>query len=222
MTEDDPAWEGFASTVINTDDVYSFSILLGEVLWQWPVSTPANADHWLEERGARISGFTPIRDAQGEVVGVLGVDLQEAYVAKVRAGTLRAFFRAFGDMYSTMLLIAFLMARSITRPIVALTEAARRISQGEFEQDLSHIREASFFHHEIDELAEAIEESGRAHLSERRLRKQVAELKIQINEVKRRKQVAQIVENDFFQDLQAKARGLRAERRGEEASSDDS
>ena len=39
------------------------------------------------------------------------------------------------------------------------------------------------------------------------LRKQVKELKIEIDEVRRRKDVVDIVETDFFRDLQSKARG---------------
>ena len=47
---------------------------------------------------------------------------------------------------------------------------------------------------------------------EQTLRKQVEELKIEIDEVRRRKDVVDIVETDFFRDLQSKAREMRERR----------
>jgi hypothetical protein len=47
------------------------------------------------------------------------------------------------------------------------------------------------------------------NLRESQLRLDVQQLRIEIDEVKRRRQVAEITESDFFQGLQAKARDLR-------------
>jgi CRP/FNR family cyclic AMP-dependent transcriptional regulator len=49
-------------------------------------------------------------------------------------------------------------------------------------------------------------------LREQRLRMQVAELKIEIDEVKKAHQVAEITETEYFQQLRQKASSLRAER----------
>jgi CRP-like cAMP-binding protein len=48
---------------------------------------------------------------------------------------------------------------------------------------------------------------------EQRLRRQVAELRIEIDEVKKANQVAEITETEYFQQLQQKARRLRAARK---------
>ena len=56
---------------------------------------------------------------------------------------------------------------------------------------------------------------GKVYQREQTLRRQVEELKIEIDEVKRKKQVSEIVESDFFQDLQAKARRMRSRGRSE-------
>jgi CRP-like cAMP-binding protein len=48
---------------------------------------------------------------------------------------------------------------------------------------------------------------------EQNLKRQVAELRIEIDEVKKANQVAEITETDYFQQLQQKARRLRAERK---------
>jgi len=48
-----------------------------------------------------------------------------------------------------------------------------------------------------------------AYIREQRLRQQIQQLRIEIDEVQRQKQADEIVETDFFQDLQAKARAIR-------------
>ncbi len=50
-----------------------------------------------------------------------------------------------------------------------------------------------------------------AYQREQRLRRQIEELRIEIDEVKKSRQVAEITETDYFQQLQEKARNLRAE-----------
>jgi hypothetical protein len=47
---------------------------------------------------------------------------------------------------------------------------------------------------------------------EQQLKMQVAELKIEIDEVKKANQVAEITESEYFQQLRQKANTLRAER----------
>jgi len=47
------------------------------------------------------------------------------------------------------------------------------------------------------------------HLRESQLRREVQQLRIEIDDVKRQQQVEEITESDFFQGLQAKVRNLR-------------
>ena len=48
-----------------------------------------------------------------------------------------------------------------------------------------------------------------SYLREQALRQEIEQLRIEIDEAKRQKQVSEIVDSDFFQDLQSKARNLR-------------
>jgi hypothetical protein len=50
---------------------------------------------------------------------------------------------------------------------------------------------------------------GKVAQREQKLKQQVAELQIMIDESKRQEQVQEIVDTDFFRDLQAKARTMR-------------
>lgn len=53
---------------------------------------------------------------------------------------------------------------------------------------------------------------GKVYMREQALRRQVQELKIEIDESKRSHQVSEIVETDFFKDLQARANNMRVRR----------
>jgi hypothetical protein len=54
---------------------------------------------------------------------------------------------------------------------------------------------------------------GKVRQREQSLRRQVEELRIEIDVAKRQKQVSEIVDSDFFQDLQTRARALRQRKR---------
>ncbi len=53
-----------------------------------------------------------------------------------------------------------------------------------------------------------------AYIREQELRQKIQQLKIEIDEAKRQKQVSEIVETDFFHDLQIKARNIRRRSQG--------
>jgi CHASE3 domain sensor protein/GAF domain-containing protein len=53
-----------------------------------------------------------------------------------------------------------------------------------------------------------------AYIREQGLKQEIQQLRIEIDEAKRQKQVSEIVDTDFFQDLQAKARTMRSRRSG--------
>jgi HAMP domain-containing protein len=95
-----------------------------------------------------------------------------------------------------------------TRRMTRLAQAARAIARGEYKQDLSAISKLRPYS-EINELAEAIEESGRVHLREQVLIQQVQELQIKIDEQKKQEQVDELTGSEFFQELQSKAKKIR-------------
>ncbi|HEY73943.1 MAG: hypothetical protein DRJ03_06570 [Chloroflexi bacterium] len=61
----------------------------------------------------------------------------------------------------------------------------------------------------------AIEKAQQVREREQKLKNQIQQLRIEIDEVKRRKQVEQIVETDYFQTLREKARSMREHGAGE-------
>ncbi len=165
-------------------------------------------DKW----GKWVTGYTPIKDKQGVVVGALGIDFQADYVYEVQNQIRNKVVAAFAVTYLALFALVYLISRTLTQPILRLTKAARRIGEGDYEQDLGLgvIR----FPDEIATLAGVFAVMvGKVYQREQNLRRQVAELKIEIDEVKRQKQVSEIVDSDFFQDLQTRARALRQRNR---------
>ena len=106
--------------------------------------------------------------------------------------------------------IGFFTAQTISRPIEQLSEAAMAIEEGTFKpagiaavtarkDELGHF--ARIFEH----MAEQI------YRREQQLRAHISALRIEIDRQKSTEQVAKITETDFFRDLQAKARAMRAD-----------
>lgn len=56
----------------------------------------------------------------------------------------------------------------------------------------------------------AIQNAEQVMERERRLRAQIEQLRIEIDQVKRRRQVAEITDTEYFQELQKKSRQMRA------------
>lgn len=102
----------------------------------------------------------------------------------------------------------FLSDRVIARPILKVTKAAADIEAENFQLDsLSGLVKRK---DELGQLARVFSHMAKEiYVREKRLKRQVKALRIEIDEVKREKQVNEIVESDFFQDLTTKATKLR-------------
>jgi hypothetical protein len=92
-----------------------------------------------------------------------------------------------------------------------LSSVALAVEQGEhFEpESIAHV---TSWGDELGQLARVFGDMVVAvQARERALKQQVQELRIEINQAKRDRHVKEIVEGDFFQDLQDKAKKMRAE-----------
>lgn len=168
-----------------------------------------NFTTYTDDFGRWVSAYTPIKDATGNSIGAVGVDFEADYVDQVQGAIINQVFIAFGITYVTLFALVFVISGAFTRPVMALTRAAERIGEGDYEQNLTGLSN-SRFPDEIGTLARVFTIMvDKVYQREQTLRRQVEELKIEIDEVKRQKQVSEIVDSDFFQDLQARAREMR-------------
>ncbi len=98
--------------------------------------------------------------------------------------------------------------RIVARPILRVAHAAASIEAEKFALDsLTPVAQRT---DELGQLARVFQNMAKqVYTREQKLKKQVQELKIEIDEAKRQKQVGEIVDTDFFQDLVGKAQTLR-------------
>ncbi len=103
------------------------------------------------------SGYAPLRDPAGRVVAVVSADGTAASFEALRAFRRTLATLAVGGALLGAL-VAALAALTVTRPLVRITEAARRIARGDLETPLWRRRRKD----EIGQLRDTIEEMRRA------------------------------------------------------------
>ena len=103
------------------------------------------------------------------------------------------------------------LTQLITRPVNDLSETAVSIEQGTFE--LQRLPQLTDRRDEFGLLARVFQRMAEEiHAREQALKQQVRQLQIKIDRTKHDQQVAEITETDFFQQLEAKAAGMRRSR----------
>lgn len=105
-------------------------------------------------------------------------------------------------------ILAVILGRSIAKPIRELTEAAEAIEKDHFEYD--RLIQFTGNRDDIGQLVRVfIHMARQVEEREKKLKQQVIELNIEIDEAKKDCQVAAVTETVYFQELQQKARKLR-------------
>jgi methyl-accepting chemotaxis protein len=168
-----------------------------------------NLVSYTDKFGRWVSAYEPLVDSDGKVVGGIGIDFRADYIDTVQQAIINSMVVAFLVTYLILFATVWLVSSIFTQPILKLTGMAERVGEGNYDQDFSTLRRAQF-RDEISTLAGVFTIMvGKVRQREEKLKQQVAELKIEIDDTKRQKQVNEIVETDFFQDLQVKARAMR-------------
>jgi DNA-binding response OmpR family regulator len=94
------------------------------------------------------------------------------------------------------------------RQVGRVTAAAGAVESGDF--DPASLAEVAARQDALGQLARVFQRMAQeVYAREQRLRQQVQELRIEIDEVKKARQVAEITETDYFHQLQEKARRMR-------------
>jgi HAMP domain-containing protein len=169
---------------------------------------------YTDEYGSWISAYLPVKNNQSKNVGAIGIDFEASYVSQVRQSIFDKVALAFCVTYALLFVLVYLVSGVITNPIVNLTKVAEQISKGDYSQDLSSMLRDST-RDEISTLTEVFQIMvGKVREREQKLIERVEELKIEINEAKRKAQVSEIVDSDFFKELQNKSQALRRRVRG--------
>lgn len=162
-------------------------------------------DQW----GEWVTVCMPVESAAGERVGAIGIDFEASYVRQVRRSVAERVTLAFFISYAILFTVVFFATQTVARPVEALGQVARQVGEGDYTQRFIRPPAARYID-EFDVLAETFNEMvAQVDQREQTLRREVAELRIEINETKRQQNVAEVVDTEFFRELQSKAQQLR-------------
>ncbi len=170
--------------------------------------------------GAKEAGHTSYR-FQGEqmyrIVGFAPLEVQPWVlgVSKPNAEFAAPFVRLVWQHGSSVIvvsgitaIVALLLAHSISRPIRKLTAAAQALKQDNFNPET--LTDVSRTQDDVGQLVRVFQHMAvEVKAREQKLKQQVINLKIEIDETKRVTEVASITENEHFRQLQQKIQKLK-------------
>ena len=122
-----------------------------------------------------------------------------------------------GISAAILALINFWLKPTVIHPVEKIAGVAELITEGSLDapacasQDLGDVAQRG---DELGQLARVFQNMCReVYAREERLRQEVHQLRIEIDQVKQQRQVSEIAESDYFQNLQARAKDIRRKRR---------
>jgi len=161
---------------------------------------------------------------------IIAVQIIYVPAAEVYSAALRTFSLVMAVFISIFALIAilinFLLKRYVIQPVNVLGKLAQKISDDEnFSADLESpaLEEVASRSDELGKLAQVFKHTASV-VYERtdQLKKQVQKLVIEIDQMRREEQVREVVETEFFDDLQKRAKILRQRRKEADNDKNDS
>ena len=157
----------------------------------------------------------------GQIVAtqIIYVPADEVFSAALRTFTL--VMSVFVSIFALLtLLINFLLKRYVIQPVNILGGLSQKISADEnFSEDLdsASLESVAARSDEMGKLAQVFLHMAReVYARTSQLKQQVQKLTIQIDQMKRKEQVDEIVETEFFNDLQKKASQFRQRAKDED------
>jgi len=140
--------------------------------------------------------YRPIRDTEAEITGISRQARRHLFVALGAAGLLSVG-------------LALWLAWGLSQPIQRLIQASVALERGVYQSDDLAVEVSR--RDDLGRLARVFDRMAKeVQAREALLRNQIRELRIEIDEAKRKRQVAQITETEYFRQLQEKARRIRS------------
>lgn len=186
----------------DTANSWDYTTLKSGIIQQ---RTTPYTDKW----GTWVSAYAPLKTSAGKVVAGIGIDIEADYIWRLQQGIRYRIFVAFAISYGILFVLIYISAGVLSQPLINLTKIAKRIGKGDYNQKLVHFYPWRF-KDEIIILTQVFEQMiGKVRDREENLKGKITQLQVEIDEAKRQKQVQEIVETDYFKDIQAKAKRLR-------------
>ena len=161
------------------------------------------------EEGDTLTVAAPISAGQTRnVIGGVLVTLSTAHVAEQQRDDLLLAIGVAAAALAIGLIAALIGARRVAGPVEQLTAAAQAVENVSYAP--GSLDPVAARRDEIGRLAQVFDQMARqVRAREERMQREIKQLSVQIDETKRRRQVAEITETDYFRDLQRRAKELR-------------
>lgn len=176
--------------------------------YEWQDANGVKRDKYMST--ARV-GSTAFRVAGTTYIDEFSQPIQvvESKINAISEGTLRLLLAALFAVAGITGVFGFWLAANISRPISRLTTAAELLERGRFQPDRFQAERAR--KDDLGQLARTFHHMAREVLArEEQLEHEVQALRIEIDQSKKERQVAEIVESEYFQTLYEKAQGLKS------------
>lgn len=161
--------------------------------------------------GLSLRVVAPINDANGQIIGAVLVSLPIEHVQAAVNQQLELAILIAVVVLGVGVLVSAILARRVTEPVSRLTLAAASIEAGTFE--LENLSDLAQRPDELGQLTRVFQQmADQVYQREQRLKQQVQELRIEIDEVKKAQEVAKVTGTEYFQNLQREAAKLREKR----------
>ncbi len=161
--------------------------------------------------GDLLKACAPMFDAQGQVAGATLV-----YLSTGRMRLTMGYGLLLGAVAAVIVLaiglLAFIaLARRVTGPVDRLTTAAARVEAKTFEPE--ELADVAARADELGQLARVFQRMAReVQAREQRLKQEVQELRVEIDQARRAREVAEITETEYFEQLRNKAEEIRGKK----------
>jgi len=112
-----------------------------EILQAWNSGVfTMTAKPYTDEWGTFVSGFYPVRNDNGVITGVLGLDLDVSYVMGLENRAIHIFLISLFVILAGAVAVSLSAAASITKPIIEVSAAANLLAQMRFDIKTSKLR----------------------------------------------------------------------------------
>lgn len=157
---------------------------------------------------------SPLTNSNGVVIGGLSIYLDASWTVESLQELSNYLLAIFSAIFVAVTMLVLGITRNVTSELVALQAKSKRVAEGDYAPiELRRHR----FDDEVSTLGELFNTMlDKVRQREEKLQTQVEELRIQIDMEKRGKDVQQIVESEFFQDLKQRAAAVRKQRQQKE------
>ena len=195
---------------------YRYKIPLDQVtepstyaLMEQGLSTTTEEPAYTDAYGSWMGVYSPILNSSGVAVGGIGQDISLEYVSEVRANAVRQVLPVLLGIYVILVLLVWLLASRIVKPIRQLTVESSRIADGDYHRDLDLLSRPRL-QDEISTLASTFAVMAKKVAErERSLQVEVKRLRVEIDSTKRAESVKAIVDSEGFAEIAQRAAEMR-------------